>query len=93
MSRKISLSVNILLQIEVSFKYAKFGRSFFIMSKYKANNTMELLGYQYWVDDDARNQIEDVISAYKGNFDLISFAVDIFNLGAINGIRRERSRK
>lgn len=61
--------------------------------KYKANNTMKLLGYQYWVDDEARNQIEDVISAYKGNFDLISFAVDIFNLGAINGIRRERSRK
>ena len=54
---------------------------------------MKLLGYQYWVDDEARNQIEDVISAYKGNFDLISFAVDIFNLGAINGIRKERSRK
>ena len=63
------------------------------MSKYKKNETMRLLGHQYWVDDDARNQIEDVISAYKGNFDLISFAVDIFNLGAINGIRRERSRK
>ena len=66
---------------------------FFVMSKYKANNTMELLGYQYWADEEAMGQIEDVISAYKGNFDLISFAVDIFNLGAINGIRRERSRK
>ena len=63
------------------------------MSKYKANNTMELLGYQYWADEETMGQIEDVISAYKGNFDLISFAVDIFNLGAINGIRRERSRK
>lgn len=54
---------------------------------------MELLGYQYWADEETMGQIEDVISAYKGNFDLISFAVDIFNLGAINGIRRERSRK
>lgn len=93
MSRKISLSVNILLQIEVSFKYEKFGRSFFVMSKYKANSTMELLGHQYWVDREAREQIEDVISAYKGDFDLLAFAVDIFNLGAINGIRRERRRK
>lgn len=63
------------------------------MLKYEMNETMRLLGHQYWVDDEARNRIEDVISAYKGNFDLISFAVDIFNLGAINGIRRERSRK
>lgn len=63
------------------------------MSKYKANNTMELLGHQYWADEEAMGQIEDVISAYKGNFDLRSFAVDIFNLGLINGIRKERSRK
>ena len=54
---------------------------------------MELLRHQYWADEEAMGQIEDVISAYKGNFDLISFAVDIFNLGAINGIRKERSRK
>nr|DAT17787.1 MAG TPA: hypothetical protein [Caudoviricetes sp.] len=33
MSRKISLSVNILLQIEVSFKYTKFERSFFIWAE------------------------------------------------------------
>ena len=63
------------------------------MSKYKANNTMELLGHQYWVDAEAIEQIEDVISAYKGNFDLLAFAVDIFNLGLINGIRKERRRK
>lgn len=63
------------------------------MLKYEMNETMRLLGHQCWVDGEAREQIEDVISAYKGNFDLISFAVDIFNLGAINGIRRERSRK
>lgn len=93
MSRKISLSVNIVIQIEVSFKYEKFERSFFVMSKYKANNTMELLRYQYWAGEEAMGQIEDVISAYKGNFDLISFAVDMFNLGMINGVRKERSRK
>ena len=63
------------------------------MSKYKANNTMELLRYQYWAGEEAMGQIEDVISAYKGNFDLISFAVDMFNLGMINGVRKERSRK
>jgi hypothetical protein len=63
------------------------------MSKYKANNTMELLGHQYWAGGEAREQIEDVISAYKGDFDLLAFAVDIFNLGLINGIRRERRRK
>ena len=38
------------------------------MSKYKANNTMKLLGYQYWVDDEAREQIEDVLEAYKNDF-------------------------
>lgn len=38
------------------------------MSKYKANNTMKLLGYQYWVDDEARNQIEGVLSAYEKDF-------------------------
>ena len=63
------------------------------MSKYKANNTKGLLRYQYWADEEAMGQIEDVISAYKGNFDLISFAVDMFNLGMINGVRKERSRK
>jgi hypothetical protein len=63
------------------------------MSKYKANNTMELLGYQYWVNGEAREQIEDVIMAYKDDFDLLDFAVDVFNLGMINGIRKERSRK
>lgn len=63
------------------------------MSKYKANETMRLLGHQYWVDDEAREQIDDVLSAYKGDFELLVFAVDIFNLGLINGIRRERRRK
>lgn len=63
------------------------------MSKYKANNTMELLGHQYWVDEEAMGQIEDVISAYKDDFDLLRFAVDVFNLGMINGIRKERRRK
>ena len=63
------------------------------MSKYKANNTMKLLGHQTWVDGETRDQINDVLSAYEKDFDLISFTVDIFNLGLINGIRRERSRK
>ena len=63
------------------------------MSKYKANNTMKLLGYQSWVDGRAREQIEDVSNAYKNDSDVISLAVDIFNLGLINGIRRERIRK
>lgn len=66
------------------------------MSKYKANNKYNGtvgVSIQYWADEEAMGQIEDVISAYKDNFDLISFAVDIFNLGAINGIRKERSRK
>lgn len=63
------------------------------MSKYKANNTMELLGYQYWAAGEAREQIEDVIRAYKDDFDLLDFAVDMFNLGMINGIRKERGRK
>ena len=39
------------------------------MSKYKANETMRLLRHQYWVDDEAREQIDDVLSAYKGDFD------------------------
>ena len=91
--RKISLSVNIVIQIGVSFKYEKFGRSFFIMFKYEQNETMRLLGYQMWVDEEAREQINDVLSAHEKDFDLISFAVDMFNLGTINGIRRERSRK
>ena len=63
------------------------------MSKYKANNTMELLGYQHLVVEEAREQIEDVIRAYKDDFDLLRFAVDMFNLGMINGVRKERSRK
>lgn len=63
------------------------------MSKYEMNETMRLLGYQCLADGEAREQIEDVISAYKPDFDLISFAVDIFNLGTINGIRKERGRK
>lgn len=63
------------------------------MSKYKANNTMKLLGHQTWVDGETRDQINDVLSAYEKDFDLISFAIDIFNLGMINGIRKERSRK
>ena len=63
------------------------------MSKYKANNTMELLGHQYWVNGEAIEQIEDVIMAYKDDFDLLDFAVDVFNLGMINGIRKERRRK
>lgn len=63
------------------------------MFKYEMNETMRLLGHQCWVDGEAREQIDDVLSAYEKDFDLISFAVDIFNLGAINGIRRERSRK
>ena len=28
------------------------------MSKYKANETMRLLGHQYWVDAEAREQID-----------------------------------
>lgn len=63
------------------------------MFKYEQNETMRLLGYQMWVDEEAREQINDVLSAHEKDFDLISFAVDIFNLGTINGIRRERSRK
>ena len=63
------------------------------MSKYKANETMRLLGHQYWVDGEAREQIKDVLSAYEKDFDLLDFAVDMFNLGLINGIRRERRRK
>lgn len=63
------------------------------MLKHKQNETMRLLGYQMWVDGEAREQINDVLSAYEKDFDLISLAVDIFNLGLINGIRKERSRK
>lgn len=63
------------------------------MFKYEQNETMRLLGHQTWVDGETRNQINDVLSAYKKDFDLISLAVDLFNLGLINGIRRERSRK
>lgn len=63
------------------------------MFRYEQNETMRLLGHQTWVDGEARDQIDDVLSAYEKDFDLISFAVGIFNLGAINGIRRERSRK
>ena len=63
------------------------------MFKYEQNETMRLLGYQMWVNEETREQINDVLSAHEKDFDLISFAVDIFNLGAINGIRRERSRK
>lgn len=63
------------------------------MFKYEKNETMKLLGHQCWVDGEAREQIDDVLSAYGKDFDLISFAVDIFNLGTINGIRKERSRK
>lgn len=63
------------------------------MFKYEQNETMRLLGYQMWVDEEAREQINDVLSAHEKDFDLISFAVDMFNLGTINGIRRERSRK
>lgn len=63
------------------------------MLKRKQNETMRLLGYQMWVDVEAREQINDVLSAYEKDFDLISLAVDIFNLGLINGIRKERSRK
>lgn len=63
------------------------------MFKYEQNETMRLLGYQCWVDAEAREQIEDVLEAYKNDSDLISLAVDIFNLGLINGIRKERSKK
>lgn len=66
------------------------------MFKYEQNETMRLLGYQGWVDGEAREQIDDVLSAYEKyekDFDLIAFAIDIFNLGTINGIRKERSRK
>lgn len=63
------------------------------MFKYEQNETMRLLGYQMWVDEETREQINDVLSAHEKDFDLISFAVDMFNLGTINGIRRERSRK
>ena len=63
------------------------------MFRYEQNETMRLLGHQTWVDGEARDQIDDVLSAYEKDFDLISFAVDIFNLVAINGTSRERSRK
>ena len=63
------------------------------MFKYEQNETMRLLGYQMWVDEEAREQINDVLSAHENDFDLISFAVDMFNLGTINGIRKERGRK
>lgn len=63
------------------------------MFKYGQNETMRLLGYQMWVDEEAREQINDVLSAHEKDFDLIRFAVDMFNLGTINGVRRERSRK
>lgn len=61
------------------------------MSRYEQNETMRLLGHQTWVYGEARKQINDVLSAYKKDFDLINFAVDVFNLGMINGIRKERS--
>ena len=63
------------------------------MFKYEQNETMRLLGHQTWADGETRDQINDVLSAYEKDFDLISLAVDLFNLGLINGIRRERSRK
>lgn len=63
------------------------------MSKYEQNKTMKLLAHQVWVGGEAREQIEDVLEAYRNDSDVISFAIDIFNLGVINGIRKERSRK
>lgn len=63
------------------------------MSKYEQNETMRILGHQMWVDEEARKKIDDVLSAYKEKFDLMSVAVDIFNLGMINGIRKERSKR
>ena len=63
------------------------------MFKYEQNETMRLLGPQTWADGETRNQINDVLSAYEKDFDLISLAVDLFNLGLINGIRKERGRK
>jgi hypothetical protein len=63
------------------------------MLKYEMNETMRLLGHQYWVYGEAREQIKDVLSAYEKDFDLLDFAVDMFNLGMINGVRKERSRK
>ena len=63
------------------------------MFRYEQNETTRVVGRQIWVDGEARDQIDDVLSAYEKDFDLISFAVDIFNIGAINGIRREGIRK
>ena len=63
------------------------------MFKYEQNETMRLLGHQTWADGETRNQINDVLSAYEKDFDLISLAVDLFILGLINGIRKERGIK
>lgn len=38
------------------------------MFKYEQNETMKLLGHQTWVDGEAREQIEDVLEAYKNDF-------------------------
>lgn len=66
---------------------------------YKTNETMELLGHSLVPNNERAAQIDDVIKAYIDNKELltmntiITFAVNIFNLGVIYGKRDERKKR
>lgn len=72
---------------------------------YEANSTMKILGEQYCITPTDCPQLKDIEKAYtddkKPFFSLYRLAfhacmdmiIDVFNLGIIYGIRKERERR
>ena len=76
-----------------------------MFSVYKQNKTVRILGKQNALDFLKNNEVKDVFVAYtdiryKRNTiyryfrdTAIDILIDIYNLGVIHGIRKERSKK
>lgn len=65
------------------------------MNLYEHNDTMKILGKQFYTAA-ADENINEVLGAYKAWHcldDFKSLCFDIYNLGFINGIRDERERR
>ena len=69
--------------------------------RYERNTTMRLLGKQFSpMDSTAQGKINDVVEAYdlaawfrKDTYNIFSYSIDLFNLGVIEGKRKERQNK
>ncbi len=67
------------------------------MLLYEMNETMKLLGKQYASENP---QIKEVVNAHialarvnKTDVEIVAMAMDLYNLGIINGIKKERRKR